>query len=343
MIIEQSYKKIIERLKEKKPLFIDVRSPSEYKEAHIPGAVNIPIFSDEERQVIGMLYKQKGKREAIREAIEIVGPKVGKIYDDFERNMERRRETVVYCARGGMRSSSIVSFFKGFSMPLIKLEGGYKGYRRFLNENLPALLRKKQFIALYGRTGSGKTDILKKIEEKGFDVLDLEGCANHRGSLLGGIGLGECATQKNFEACILENIIYSKSDVIFTEGESKRIGSVVMPEYIFEKVINARKLLIETDIDKRIEIIKSGYIKEDFSREEIVTALRKLGKYIGEKKVEEHVENLDSGKTYLVIRELIEDYYDKVYKTKSHLFERVFYNKNEEDCGREIIDYIFSE
>ncbi len=343
MIIEQSYEKTIKKVKGEKPLFIDVRSPCEYEEAHIPGAINIPLFSNEERKHIGTLYKQQGKKEAVREGIRIVGPKVGAMYSEFEKNMEKGRETIVYCARGGMRSSSVVSLFKEFSLPVIKLKEGYKGYRRFLNENLPLLLNEKEFIALYGKTGSGKTKILKKISEKGFDVLDLEGCANHRGSLLGGIGLGKCSTQKNFEAYVLESIIFSKTPIIYTEGESKRIGSVVMPGYLFEKVINARKMFIDTDILKRVEIIKEEYLKENYSKDEINSTVEKLGRYVGEKKVREYIEELNCNNYDSVIKDMIENYYDKVYKTKSHTFEKIFHNRDEEECALEIIGYIQSE
>jgi len=144
-------------------LFIDVRSPSEYEEARIPGAVNIPVFSDKEREYIGTLYKVEGKKEAIREAVGIVGKKVQDIYIEFEKYIEKDRELIVYCARGGMRSSTVTSLFKEFSLPVIKLENGYKGYRQYLNENLPKMIKEKELIALYGKTGSGKTNILQEI------------------------------------------------------------------------------------------------------------------------------------------------------------------------------------
>ena len=241
-----------------------------------------------------------------------------------------------------MRSSSIVSFFKEFSMPIVKLKEGYKGYRRFLNRRLPELVKEKKFIALYGKTGSGKTDILKNISKRGFDVLDLEACANHRGSLLGGIGLGERVTQKNFEAEVLELLLFSSSETVFVEGESKRIGNIVMPGYLYEKLLNARKFLIETKLAKRLEIIKREYIKEDYSESEIIASIEKLGKYIGEKKVIKYIEDISNKEFDSVIRDLIENYYDKAYKTKSHTFERTFYNEDEDRCAEEILKYINS-
>ena len=342
MIIMQSYEKITEKIKKgKNLLFIDVRSPSEYREARIPGAVNIPVFSDKEREYIGTLYKVEGKKEAIREAVGIVGKKVQDIYIEFEKYIEKDRELIVYCARGGMRSSTVTSLFKEFSLPVIKLENGYKGYRQYLNENLPKMIKEKELIALYGKTGSGKTNILQEIKQKGYDVLDLEKCANHRGSLLGGIGLGGDETQKNFEAYVMDSILKSKSDVIFTEGESKRIGSVVMPNYLFEEVFNARKFFIETDMDKRVEIIRKEYLKESYDENEIFEALEKLGRYIGEKRKNEYIEELKNKEFDKVIKDLMENYYDNAYKTKSHTFEKTFYNADEEKCAEDIIKYVF--
>ena len=138
MIIAQSYKDLLK--KNKKLVFIDVRSPKEYKEAHIPEAINIPVFSDSEREKIGTMYKEQGKKEAIKEALKTVGPKVYDIYMEMDKHIEKNSELVVYCARGGMRSSTVVSLFKEFSLPVVKLLKGYKGYRQYLNEN-DAVLR----------------------------------------------------------------------------------------------------------------------------------------------------------------------------------------------------------
>ncbi|MDO5088536.1 MAG: rhodanese-like domain-containing protein, partial [Leptotrichiaceae bacterium] len=143
MIITQSYEELLK--KNRKLVFIDVRSPVEYKEAHIPGAVNVPVFSDRERETIGTLYKESGKKTAIKEALKIIGPKVYHMYAEIEKYVEKDSEIVVYCARGGMRSSAIVSFFKEFSLPLVKLSKGYKGYRHYVNEKLPEVVGKSEF------------------------------------------------------------------------------------------------------------------------------------------------------------------------------------------------------
>jgi tRNA 2-selenouridine synthase len=341
MIIAQSYEDLLK--KNKKLVFIDVRSPKEYKEAHIPEAINIPVFSDSEREKIGTMYKEQGKKEAIKEALKTVGPKVYDIYMEMDKHVEKNSELVVYCARGGMRSSTVVSLFKEFSLPVVKLLKGYKGYRQYLNEKLPEMIENAEFITLYGKTGSGKTKILKVLEKKGYDVLDLEKCANHRGSLLGSIGLGEKYSQKFFESNVLNSFLSFRTGKIIVEGESKRIGNIIMPEYLYRKIINSRKLLIETELKKRIEIIKEDYLKDGYTKEEIIKALKSLERYIGEKQVNEYVKNIEEEEYEVAIKNLIEKYYDKVYTTKHKDFEKTFQNTDEEKCVNEITEYIFGK
>ncbi|MDO5088537.1 MAG: tRNA 2-selenouridine(34) synthase MnmH, partial [Leptotrichiaceae bacterium] len=192
-------------------------------------------------------------------------------------------------------------------------------------------------------TGSGKKKILKVLEQKGYDVLDLEQCANHRGSLLGNIGLGEKYSQKFFESQVLKKFLAFRSDRIIVEGESKRIGNIVMPGYLYDKILNSRKMLIETQLQKRVEIIKEEYLKESYRKEEIISCLGKLQRYIGEKQVTEYIENIKRDEFDTVIKNLIEKYYDKVYMTKNRVFEKVFYNENEEQCAEQIIEYIFGK
>ena len=339
MIGAQKYEDLLK--KKKKLIFIDVRSPVEYEEAHIPDAVNIPVFDNAERELIVTLYKKEGKREAIREALKIIGPKIYDIYLEFEKNCEKDHKIVVYCARGGMRSSTITDLLKEFSLPLVKLEGGYKGYRQYLNETLPVLIKNFQFITLYGKTGSGKTNLLKKLEELGYDILDLEACANNRGSLLGGIGLGARHSQKYFESLVFESLAKAKGSIILTEGESRRIGNIVMPDFLYNGLINSRKIYVEAGLEKRIETIKKEYIKENYDSGEIVEAVEKLRKYINSKQIDEYVDFINNDKFDFVISDLIEKYYDKVYSNKNKEYEKTFDNNDEERCVREIIEYLF--
>ena len=341
MVTAQSYEKLSES--KGKIIFIDVRTPKEYEEARIPGAVNIPVFSNSEREIIGTIYKQEGKRNAIKEALKIVGPKVLELYMQFEEYHKGKNRMVVYCARGGMRSSTVTALMKELSLPLVKLEGGYKGYRQYINEKLPLLVKKFQFITLYGKTGSGKTDILKRLKNDGYDILDLEACANNRGSLLGDIGLGGRYSQKYFESLVFESLVNAKNDILITEGESRRIGNIVMPTYLYEALINSRKLYIETSLERRTEIIRKEYLKDGVEQEEIIKSIERLKKYINEKQVQEFINGVKNEDYDNVIKDLMIKYYDKVYSSKGKTYERVFNNDDEDRCVKELTDYIFSE
>lgn len=339
MIGAQKYEDLLK--KKEKLIFIDVRSPKEFEEAHIPNAVNIPVFDNLERKLIGTLYKTEGKRAAIREALKIIGPKVFNIYLEFEKCYKKDYKMVVYCARGGMRSSTITALLKEFSMPLVKLAGGYKGYRQHINNTLPSLIKEFEIITLYGKTGTGKTNILKKMKEIGYDILDLEGCANNRGSLLGGIGLGKKHSQKYFESLVFESLLNAKTRTILTEGESRRIGNIVMPVFLNESLMNSRKLYIEASPEKRVETIRKEYLKDNIDSNEIIEALSKLKKYISHSQVDEYIDLINDNEFDSVISDLIEKYYDKVYSSKNKEYEKTFNNNDEEKCVSEIIKFLF--
>lgn len=339
MIISHKYEDLLK--KRKNLIFIDVRTPKEYKEAHIPNALNIPVFNDSEHKIVGTLYKNTGKKEAIKEALKIVGPKILDLYLEFEKHQNKNYQIVVYCARGGMRSATITALLKELSIPLIKLESGYKGYRQYVNENFPLFIKEFEIVTLYGKTGVGKTNILKKIKQMGYDILDLEACANNRGSLLGAVGLKEKYSQKYFESLVFESFLNAKSKVIVTEGESRRIGNIVMPGYLYDALINSRKLYIESDIENRIKTIKKEYIKDEYDINEIIEALDKLRKYISGKDIDEYISYIHNNKYEVVIKGLVEKYYDKVYNSKGKIYEKIFNSNDEDKCAEEIVKYLF--
>ncbi|MSR86470.1 tRNA 2-selenouridine(34) synthase MnmH, partial [Candidatus Woesearchaeota archaeon] len=197
-------------------VFVDVRSPKEFIEDHIPGAINIPLFSNEERAIVGTLYKQVGKDVAIDKGLEIVGHKLPEMIQEYQTLKEKR--IIVYCWRGGMRSGSVVGLLQSLKFDVVQLENGYKDYRRFVREQLDRV-HIPSLVILYGLTGSGKTEILGKIKNS----IDLEGLAQHRGSIFGDIGLTQ-RSQKMFESLLLKRLIELQQEkVVFIEGESRRI------------------------------------------------------------------------------------------------------------------------
>lgn len=316
MLLPVDYQKI-----KKSSLFIDVRSQGEFKSETIPGAINMPIFDDEERKLIGTLYKQVSEEDASREGIKIASKKLLYFYDEVLKLKKKHRDIVFFCARGGMRSGVISTFINSMGINVIKLKGGYKSYRRAVIDELPELNDNVEYVVIHGNTGVGKTKILKELEELGLDMLDLEGAANHRGSLLGNVGLGSCNSQKMFESIIHNTLGNAKSKYVFVEAESKRIGKVFVPSYIHDKMKNGKHIFVDADIDFRADIILEDYTKSQNCQQEIIECLEKLNKYISSSRIEEYKNQVLQGKYKEVTKDLMIKYYDPMYMNTSTKYE----------------------
>lgn len=318
-------------------ILVDVRSPGEFEEATIPGAVNLPLYSNEERKVIGTVYTQESVDKAKRLGVEAASKHLPMIYEEITNLEKKYSKLVLFCARGGMRSSSLVSLFTPLGVNAYKLTSGYKGYRAFINEELPKLISKIKFVVIHGNTGVGKTKILKTLKNMGYDVLDLEECANHRGSLLGGIGLGAPNSQKMFESMVFEGLKNRNNDTVFVEGESKRIGRVIMPEFLFHSMGDGIHIKVEADIDLRVSNILEEYVGKN--NDEIVEALNFLRKHISSKKIDKYIEMIRANDFEEVIRELMEKYYDPMYENKEYDFAKVIKNEDIMKTCEEIIKF----
>ncbi|MGL4873540.1 MAG: tRNA 2-selenouridine(34) synthase MnmH [Clostridium sp.] len=295
-------------------VFVDVRSPKEFNEATIKGAINIPVLLDSEREEVGTLYVRSSVEEARSRGIELISKRLPEIFEEFQRLYSgERKRVVIFCARGGMRSSSIHSLLYSLGLRVYKLKGGYKAYRRYINENFNKIIEDVNFITLYGKTGVGKTEYLKELQSKGFDILDLEGAANHRGSLLGSVSIGACNSQKTFETEVFYALKKRKSNLVFTEGESKRIGRIIIPDNIWSKIMSSSKVWIEDTLDNRSELLTAEYIQNEDSIKELLEAMDKIKKYLSEKKVEEYKEMIKNGDYKEACINLMEHYYDPMY------------------------------
>ncbi len=316
-------------------IYVDVRSPSEYKKFTIPGAINIPILNDEERVIVGTLYDSGKYDEAKQKGVEFVSQKLPEIFAQFLELNKKYKYVFLFCARGGYRSASFAGFLHSLGLRVFKINGGYKKYRAFVTENINRIIDEVEFIMVYGNTGTGKTKILNEIKSLGYDVLDLEKYANHMGSLLGSVGLGECNSQKMFESLMLEDLLNRKTDVFFVEGESRRIGKIIIQQNVYDKMISSKKVKIDADMDYRIENIRKDYVigKDD----ELKDAVNKLRKYISNSKADEYIKQIDNKEYDDVIRDICISYYDPMYESNQREFVKTYMNKDNCETAKQLI------
>ena len=301
-------------------ILVDVRSPGEFLDSTIKGAINIPLFDDEERKVIGTIYTRESIEKAKRLGLEIASGKLLHIYDEIKELYSKCDKIVLFCARGGMRSGVLGMLLSSLGINTERISEGYKGYRRFVNENLSVLNDEVQYIVLHGNTGVGKTEILKQLECDGFDVLDLEGFANHRGSLLGTVGLGKTTTQKSFESKIFHMLKGCKSSYVFIEAESKRIGNATIPDFIFDKMKVGIHIFVDADIDFRTDLIIKEYTQYENCNAEIINCLKRLEKYLGEKNVDRYCNSVLKSEYEVAVSELMIKHYDPMYMHSSNKY-----------------------
>ncbi|TQQ84159.1 tRNA 2-selenouridine(34) synthase MnmH [Peptacetobacter hominis] len=319
--------KIQDALKLENTIFIDVRTEAEYSEDHIPGAYNMPLFSDDEHKDVGTIYKMQGKHEAIQQGFDYVKDKLKNMYNDLHIKSNEYENVVLYCARGGMRSGSLANIIDTLGMSNVyKLEGGYKSYRNFVIEYFKTIMDTKEFIVLHGLTGVGKTDMLLMLEEKGIDIIDLEGIAKNSGSTFGFITFDEKPpSQKRFESEIFRKLYFSKSDYIFIESESRRVGSLNVPGDIYEGIIREGKhILMECSVKNRVDRLCRDYIyRENQKNESLIECMNKFRKRLGHAVVDHYIELFNEGKYEELIELYLVDYYDKLY---NHSVEKYEYN-----------------
>jgi tRNA 2-selenouridine synthase len=297
------------------PIFIDMRSPSEFANGAIPGAVNLPLLDDVERGEVGTIYKLTGPDAAKQQGLALVSAKLPALVASIREHYRTGRTVVVYCWRGGMRSKSVVGILDIMGIPAYQLSGGYKGYRRHVLDTLADFVVKPAVYTLCGSTGVGKTTLLAMLAERGAPVIDLEKLANHRGSVFGGVGLGKPATAQNFDARILRELTrLNDAPYILVECESKRIGSVYIPEALFAAMNRGPKILAHAAVEIRVTRLIDEYL-DLFSRrhDEIRASILALGKRLGGDRTQKLLAAFDAGEVREVVRTLLVDYYDPLY------------------------------
>jgi tRNA 2-selenouridine synthase len=293
-------------LREQLPL-VDARSEGEFAQSQIPGAINIPILNNAERIQVGTLYKQAGPEKATLKGFELVGPRFHLIQREALRNFPNKK-VMLYCWRGGMRSQILSWLLTQVGFEVYRLAGGYKTYRTFtFNE----VRKPYPLLVLGGKTGAAKTVLLQKLKERGEQVVDLEGLANHKGSSFGAIGLPGQPTVEQFENLLAEQLRKIPPDrAIWVENESRRIGRIILPDPFFLQMTQSPRIEIEKTDTERIAHIAREYAGLD--QVELTDAVLRLQKRLGGDRTKQAVEAIQANQPEIWIPILLQ-YYDKTY------------------------------
>ena len=298
-----------------RPPIIDVRSPGEYLRAHIPGAHNIPLFTDEERKVVGTAYKQQGKQKAIKIGLDFFGPKMKaniEVLEKINKQTQFNSNTIIlHCWRGGMRSAGMAWLFDLYGFDVLIIVGGYKAYRKWVLNKFETPYDIK---VLGGYTGSAKTELLHELKRNNQEIIDLESLADHKGSAFGGIGKPEQPTQEMFEnklALELSKKIADDKPISFwLEDESQRIGRLNIPHSLWKTIRKSPLYFIEIDFENRLEFIYNYYGKKD--DQSLINAILRIQKRLGPNETKTTINLILENKTKEAFRELL-NYYDKTY------------------------------
>ncbi|MDD7363007.1 MAG: tRNA 2-selenouridine(34) synthase MnmH [Peptoniphilus sp.] len=326
------------------PILIDLRSPSEHRSHKIIGSVNMPILNDEERKIVGTLYDSGEILESKKRAVAFASGKLPKLFD-FIADQSAKRDVVLYCSRGGYRSTALFYFLNSMSIETFKLKGGYKSYRKYVMRKLDEYAERSTFVDLNGYTGVGKTKILSELKALGANVLDLEGLARHRGSLLGNLERRAQPSQKDFEAMIVEAFESFRGDVVFVESESHKIGDLFVPKVLHDAYYKKGiQVLITLPVEERVKNIRDEYVDYDEAfRASLTASLDELGRFIGKKRVRKYREYIDAGDYDEIIEDLIENYYDISYKTRKSGFKGTIENTSPEASAKKLFDAFVAE
>ncbi|MDP2908626.1 MAG: tRNA 2-selenouridine(34) synthase MnmH [Nanoarchaeota archaeon] len=296
-------------------VFIDVRTPKEFEESTIPGAVNVPLFSNEERAVIGKLYSQNGQEEAFNKGLDFVSKKLPKLLEAVSKY--KNKKLVIFCWRGGMRSKSLAGLLDGLGYDVLQLEGGHKAYRNYILERFKDYKLNPKLVVLNGLTGSGKTEILRQFPNS----LDLEDLAQHRSSILGSVGL-KPRSQKMFDALLFKRLEELNDEkFILIEGEAKRIGHVQMPDFLYKYMKHGVQVKIVRSFEDRAKRLVKEY---SAYKEELAEKIKLMRKSVGnDKKIADWLRMLEEGKFEELASMILKEYYDPLY---SHTVDSISYD-----------------
>lgn len=286
---------------------VDVRTPDEFNRGHIPGAVNIPLFTNEERALVGTKYVKNGRYNAVVAGLDAVGPRLTSYLHQLKK-VALSKNILVYCWRGGLRSSSMAWLFNLAGYNAKTLMGGYRSYRRYAQQYFSTPYR---FIILGGMTGSGKTELLEQLKSINEQVVNLEALANHKGSAFGWIGQPPQPTTEHFENLLFEELLkLDPLKPIWIEDESSSIGTIFIPPALYTRMGKCPTIAIEVDREVRIARLAEEYAR--FSADDLVLSVTRMTKRMGGDRAKQCIDYIRAGNFKEAIAITL-SYYDKTY------------------------------
>ena len=294
---------------------IDARSPSEFAEDCLPTALNWPVLDDDERRIVGTLYKQVSALEARKVGAAMVGRRVAGHLDAWMADKPREWQPLVYCWRGGQRSGSLAWFLSQIGFRTSQLQGGYKAFRAIVRDQLQTLPRRHRYVVLAGRTGSGKTRLLQRLAVRGEQVLDLEDLACHRGSILGALPGRPQPAQKRFDTLVWQSLRrFDPARVVFVESESARIGNLRVPEALLLHMREqGRVIQVDMPDGARVDLLLEDYAFFFDDPEAFCRLLGALVELQGRERVGEWQCLARGGHWRALFARLMAEHYDPLY------------------------------
>ncbi len=313
---------------------LDVRSPGEFNHAHIPGAYSLPLFTDEERKVVGTAYKQESREKAIKIGLKYFGKKMVQMVEEVEgvwkeelgiseNNPNSQSPTpnsktvLVHCWRGGMRSTGVAWLLDLYGFKVYSLAGGYKAYRNWV---LDQFTKEYNIKVIGGYTGSAKTYVLKELQQLGESVIDIEGLAHHKGSAFGNIGMPKQHSQEMFENLFAEQLsANNQASPIWMEDESQRIGDLNIPSVFFQQMRTKPVLFLDIPFEERLNHIVDEY--GNLEKEKLVNAIIRIQKRLGGLETKNAINHLIEGNikdSFSILLRYYDKWYEKSMKSREH-------------------------
>lgn len=294
---------------------VDVRSPSEFAQDHVPGALNAPVLDDAQRAQVGALHKQSGTFSAKRLGAALVARNIADHVDRLFGDKPREWRPLVYCWRGGQRSAAMVHVLSKIGWHARQLDGGYRAYRRQVIAELEQLPLPLQWRVITGTTGSGKSRLLQHIAAVGGQVLDLEALAQHRGSVLGGLPRAPQPSQKMFESLLWTALRrLTPQRPVFVESESRKVGDLRLPDALLNAMRSSPCLRLELPLDQRVQLLRDDYVHFEQNPEALIAQLRCLAAVHGNSRIDDWTALVHSGNWPALVERLLTEHYDPAYQ-----------------------------